>query len=408
MTGCDSLWTGVTLATMADTDEPYGLIRDGAIAVTGGKIDWIGRRNALPKTLSEGAKSTTDLDGRLLTPGLIDCHTHLVYGGNRAREFELRLEGASYEEIARAGGGIRSTVAATRAADEEALLAAALPRLDAILSEGVTTVEVKSGYGLDLETERRMLRVARRLADERAVSIKTTFLGAHSLPPDAEGDADGYIDFVCRTVLPTLAEEGLVDAVDVFCERIAFTVAQSRRVLETAKTLGLPTKAHTEQLSHLGGTALAAEVGAMSADHLEWADGSDAAAMAAAATVAVMLPGAYYFLRDTRPPPVELFREHGVPMAVATDCNPGSSPLTSLLLSMNMAATFFRLTPHEALAGTTRHAAQALGISGSAGTLEVGKQADFAIWDVSEPAELVYRIAFNPCHQTVKSGVVRG
>ena len=407
MSGCDSLWIDTAVATMADTQEPYGLIPDGAVAVSDGKIVWVGRRADLPSALSGGARVTHRLEGCLLTPGLIDCHTHLVYGGNRAAEFEQRLEGASYEEIARAGGGIRSTVTATRAADEEALLAAALPRLDAILSEGVTTVEVKSGYGLDLDTERRMLRVARRLEKERAVTIKTTFLGAHTLPPEAEGNADGYIDHLCETVLPALVDEGLVDAVDVFCERIAFTVAQSRRVLEKARDLGLPTKAHAEQLSHLGGTALAAEVGALSADHLEWADAADAAAMAASGTVAVMLPGAYYFLRDTRPPPIQTFREHGVPMAVATDCNPGSSPLTSLLLAMNMAATFFHLTPREALAGTTRHAATALGLGASHGTIETGKQADFAIWDVAEPAELVYRIAFNPCKQTVVAGSVR-
>ncbi len=342
-----------------------------------------------------------DLEGRLVTPALIDCHTHIVHGGHRAREFEMRLEGASYEEVARAGGGIVSTVAATRAASEDELLAQALPRLDALLAEGTACVEVKSGYGLDIDTELRMLRVARRLAGERPVRIRTSFLGAHAVPTGA--DADTYIDDTCLPALRAAHAEGLVDAVDGFCEGIAFTPAQIARVFDAARALNLPVKLHAEQLSHLGGTALAARYGALSADHVEYATDDDARALAAAGTVAVLLPGAFYAIRETQMPPVAAFRAHGVPMAVATDCNPGSSPLTSLLLAMNMACTLFRLTPMEALAGVTAHAARALGLA-DCGVIAPGKRADLAIWNVETPAELAYRIGFNPIHTRIFEG----
>jgi imidazolonepropionase len=342
-----------------------------------------------------------DLQGRLVTPALIDCHTHIVHGGHRAREFEMRLEGASYEDIARAGGGIVSTVAATRAASEDELLTQALPRLDALLAEGVACVEVKSGYGLDLETELRMLRVARRLEAERPVRIRTSFLGAHAVP--AGTDADDYIDAVCLPALRAAHAEGLVDAVDGFCERIAFTPDQIGRVFDAARALGVPVKLHAEQLSHLGGTALAARYGALSADHVEYATEDDAAAMAAAGTVAVLLPGAFYALHETQAPPVAALRAHGVPMALATDCNPGSSPMTSLLLAMNMGCTLFRLTPVEALAGVTVNAARALGLT-DCGVIAPGMRADLAIWDVESPAELAYRIGFNPLHARIFEG----
>ena len=345
-----------------------------------------------------------DCEGRWITPGLIDCHTHLIHAGNRAHEFELRLQGASYEEIARAGGGIVSTVAATRAASEDDLVAGALPRLDALIAEGVTTVEVKSGYGLSLEAERRMLHAARRLAEERYVGVTTTFLGAHALPKEYAGNADGYIDAVVQEMIPALAGEGLADAVDAFCESIGFTNAQTRRVLEAARKAGLPVKLHAEQLSNQHGSALAAEFGALSADHLEWLDDEGVAAMARAGTVATMLPGAYYFTRETRLPPIAALREAGVPMALATDCNPGTSPLTSLLLTMNMGATLFRMTVEECLLGVTRHAAQALGMDGEIGTLEAGKACDLAVWTIENPAELVYRIGFNPLHTRIRRG----
>ena len=339
--------------------------------------------------------SASICEGRWITPGLIDCHTHLVYGGDRAHEFELRLAGATYEEIARAGGGILSTVKATRAATEDELVAQALPRLDALIAEGVTTVEIKSGYGLDMETEARQLRAARRLAAERPVSVATTFLGAHALPPEAD-DKDAYIDRLCAQTLPAIAEAKLADAVDAFCEGIAFCGAQTARVFEVARRLGLPVKLHADQLSNLGGAALAARYGALSADHLEYTDEAGAAAMAKAGTVAVLLPGAFYFLRETQKPPVEHFRQHGARMAIATDCNPGSSPLTSLLLTMNMAATLFRLTVEEIIAGVTREAARALGRLPEVGTLEAGKWCDLAIWNVERLAELPYRMGFNP------------
>jgi imidazolonepropionase len=387
--------TVLTNALLATLDaEGYGLIPDGALVLDGAHIRHVGSAADLPAEFA--ALPRQDLNGRLITPALIDCHTHLVHGGDRVREFELRLEGASYAEIARAGGGILSTVAATRGASEEALVARALPRLDALLAEGVASVEVKSGYGLDRETELRMLRAARRLEGLRPVRIVTTFLGAHACPP--ERDPDSYIDDICIPTLRAAHAEGLVDAVDGFCETIAFTPAQIARVFDAARALGLPVKLHAEQLSPSGGTALAAGYNALSADHVEYASEDDARAMAEAGTVAVLLPGAFYTLRETQIPPVAAFRAHGEPMALASDCNPGSSPLTSMLLAMNMGCTLFRLTPAEALRGATVHAARALGLS-DCGRLAPGLRADLAIWDVGSPAELAWRIGFNPLHQ---------
>ena len=371
----------------------------GSLAIDGPRIAWVG--TDLPADYAEWPQE--DLRGRVVTPALIDCHTHLVFGGNRAQEFEMRLQGASYEEIARAGGGIVSTVSATRAASEDRLVQEALPRLDALIAEGVAVVEVKSGYGLDLRTELRMLRAARRLARMRDVRIVTSFLGAHALPPEFKGQPDAYLDQVCLPALQAACQEGLVDAVDGFCEGIAFDPGQMAQVFDVAKALGLPMKLHAEQLSHLGGTALAARYGALSADHVEYATEADARALAAAGTVAVLLPGAFYTLRETQAPPVDAFRAHGVPMALATDCNPGSSPLVSLLLALNMGCTLFRLTPEEALAGVTVHAARALGLQ-ETGSVAPGLRADLAIWDVKDPAELAYRIGFNPLHRRIYGG----
>jgi imidazolonepropionase len=390
------------LATLRAGAPGYGAIEPGAIAARDGRIAWIGPMTDLPAGIA--ADETVDLDGRWVTPGLIDCHTHLVYAGDRAAEFELRLNGATYEEIARAGGGITSTTKATRGADEAALVAAALPRLDALLAEGLTTIEIKSGYGLTTDSETMMLAAARRLAKLRDVTVRTTLLGAHAVPPEYAGDADGYIDLVCHEMIPRVAAAGLADAVDGFCDTIGFDRQQIRRVFEAARAHRLPVKLHAEQLSNMGGAALAAEFGALSADHLEHLDGDGADALARAGTVAVLLPGAFYFLRETRVPPVDLLRARGVPMAVATDSNPGSSPLTSVLLAMNMAATLFRLTAEEALAGTTREAARALGLADACGTLEAGKWCDLAVWDIERPAELVYRMGFNPLFRRVWRG----
>ena len=391
---CDRLWTNARLATLAAGDRPYGRIDNGAIAARNGRIVYAGPRADLPAGLSP--RETIDCGGRWITPGLIDCHTHLVYAGNRAREFEMRLEGATYAEIAHAGGGILSTVAATRAASEDDLVRSALPRLDALIAEGVTTIEIKSGYGLDLATERRQLAAARRLAQMRPIDVTTTFLGAHALPPEAEGDKAAYIDLVCRELIPAIAAEGLADAVDGFCETIAFSPDEIARVFDAARAAGLPVKLHAEQLSNSGGAILAARYQALSADHLEYLEEPGAAAMADSGTVAVLLPGAYYFIRERQAPPVDLLRRYKVPIAVATDCNPGTSPLSSLLLAMNMAATLFRLTVEECLAGVTREAARALGQLSEVGTLEPGKWCNLAIWDIEDPAELVYHIGFNP------------
>ena len=381
------------VATFA-ADGPYGLLDDGALAIQAGRIRWVGPREGLPPDYATWPLD--DLGGRLVTPALVDCHTHIVFGGDRAREFEMRLTGASYEEIARAGGGIRSTVRATREASEDALLESALARVDTLIAEGLGTLEVKSGYGLDLDTERRMLRVARRIGEVRDVTVATTFLGAHALPPEYQDRPDAYIEYVAGEVLPALAAEGLVDAVDAFCESIAFSPAQVARVFDAADELDIPVKIHAEQLSDLGGARLAARYGALSADHLEYLDPGDAVALSDAGTVAVLLPGAFYYLRETRLPPVGALREAGVRIAIATDCNPGSSPLASLLLAVNMACTLFRLTPEEALAGVTREGARALGMASEIGTLEAGKRADVAVWNADSPAELAYRIGFNP------------
>lgn len=398
----DSLWLNVHLATMHDG---YGEIRDAAIAVQDGKIAWLGVRAALPADYV--AVKQHDGKGCWITPGLIDCHSHIVYAGNRSDEFEARLNGASYEEIARQGGGILSTVRATRAASADALMQASLPRVHNLLREGVTTLEIKSGYGLDLATEAKMLRVARQLGRDFPVRIKTTFLGAHALPPEYAGRADAYLTDVCDHMLPALVAEGLVDAVDAFCENIGFSPAQTERVFQAAQQHGLPVKLHAEQLSDQGGAALTARYQGLSADHLEYLSPAGIAAMQAHNTVAVLLPGAYYFLRETQLPPIAALREANVPIAIATDCNPGTSPMTSLLLAMNMACTLFRLTPLEALQGVTRHAAQALGCQHQIGTLELGKAADFALWAIDRPGDLAYAIGGNPCVATVFSGSSR-
>jgi imidazolonepropionase len=395
----DILFTNARLATMAGG---YGEVADGAVAVAGGRIAWIGPRARAPR-----AAAVHDCGGCWLTPGLIDCHTHIVHAGNRSDEFEARLNGASYEDIARRGGGIMSTVRATRAAGIEELLRQSLPRVRSLLAEGVTTLEVKSGYGLELDAEARMLRVARRIGELLPVRVRTSFLGAHALPPEFAGRADDYVDELCEGMLPQLAREGLVDAVDAFCERIGFSNAQTERVFACAQRLGLPVKLHAEQLSDQGGAQLVARYGGLSADHLEHVTPGGIAAMAAAGTVAVLLPGAYYFLRETVAPPIAALREAGVPIALATDCNPGTSPLTSILLAMNLACTLWRLTPLEALAACTANAARALGLQHEIGTLEVGKRADFALWDIDRPAALAYAIGFNPCRGVVNGGVLR-
>ena len=375
------------------TGEGYGMIDKGWLRIEGGRIAALGQGDA------EGE----DMGGRLVTPAPIDCHTHLVFGGDRAREFEMRLQGASYEEIARAGGGILSTVTATRAASEDDLVASALPRLDALLAEGAATVEVKSGYGLTVADELKMLRAARRLAAERPVRIVTSWLAAHAVPPEYKDRADAYLDEVAIPGLRQAHAEGLVDAVDGFCEGIAFSVTQMARLFDVAAELGLPAKLHAEQLSHLGGSRLVAERGGLSADHVEYADEADAAALAQAGSVATLLPGAFYTLRETQAPPIAAFRKAGTVMALATDCNPGTSPLTSLLLTMNMGATFFRLTPGECLRGVTANAARALGLA-DCGRLEPGLRADLAVWNVAHPAELTYRIGFNPLHRRYFEG----
>jgi imidazolonepropionase len=403
----DLLFTNARLATMAGAG--YGIVEDGVLAVKEGSIAWLGPRAQLPALLRAqlhaGAR-THDCAGLWITPGLVDCHTHIVHAGNRSDEWEARLNGASYEDIARQGGGIMSTVRATRAASEGDLLRQSAPRILAQLAQGVTTLEIKSGYGLDLASEAKMLRVARLVGESLPVTVTTTFLGAHALPPEFAGRADAYIDEVCERMLPALAAEGLVDAVDAFCERIGFTRDQTARVFEAARRLGLPVKLHAEQLSDQGGAALVARYQGLSADHLEHLTQAGVEAMARAGTVAVLLPGAYYFLRETQAPPLAALRAAGVPLALATDCNPGTSPLSSLLLAMNMACTLWRLTPLEALHGCTVHAARALGRA-DIGTLEVGKRADLALWDIARPADLAYAIGANPCRAVVNGGVLR-
>lgn len=400
---CDRIWTNARLLTMAEPGGADALTpcEEGLVAVKAGRIAYAGPAAAAPAL---SAPETTDCAGRLLTPAPIDCHTHLVHAGNRAGEWQARLDGASYADIAAAGGGILSTVRATRAASAAELVASALPRLDALLSEGVSTVEVKSGYGLTLDSERTMLRAARQLEQLRPVRIVTTFLGAHAVPPEYMGEADAYIDQLCTAMLPMIAAEGLADGVDAFCEGIAFTPAQVERLFTAAQQLGLPLRLHAEQLSNLGGAALAARMGALSADHLEYLDPAGVAAMARAGTVATLLPGAFYVCRETRVPPIAALRAAGVPMAVATDCNPGTSPLSSILLAMNLAATLFGLTVAECWAGVTVHAARALGLSAETGALRPGLSADFALWNAASPAALIYALGARPLHTRVFRG----
>jgi len=396
----DKIWVDVNIMTMDEKGTPYGLIMDGAIASFDGRISWVGKKDALSE---DHQAEIISCHGRYMSPGLIDCHSHLIYGGSRIEEFEQRLKGKSYREIAEAGGGILSTVRATRAASEEELLRSAHKRLDHLCRDGLTTVEIKSGYGLDVETELKMMRVARQLGQQAEVDVAVTYLGLHALPPEYKNDRSAYIDLICEEILPIVARENLADAVDGFCENIGFDTEEVERVFECARTLGLKVKLHAEQLSNMGGAALAARYQALSADHLEWLDEAGVQAMAASGTVAVLLPGAYYSLRDDHLPPMDLLRKHNVPMAVATDCNPGSSPVLSLRQMINMAAILFRLTPEEALAGVTREAARALGLA-DRGTLEVGKKADFALWDISHPAELAYVVGGSLCEGVVKGG----
>jgi imidazolonepropionase len=397
----DRVWINAGLATLDRARGGLGVIENGAVASLDGRIAFVGPE----AELEPGRAEVIDCGGRWITPGLVDCHTHLVHGGDRAHEFELRLAGASYQEIAASGGGIASTVEATRREREDGLVASALPRLDALLAEGVTTVEVKSGYGLELETELRMLRAAHALGRERPVRIIATLLGAHAFPKEMSRGA--YVDLVCEEMIPAASRQGLAQAVDVFCEGLAFSPEETARVFEAAKRAGLPVRVHAEQLSRTGGARLAASFGALSAEHVEYADEEDAAAMASAGTVAVLLPGAFHTLRETKAPPVEAFRRHRVAMAVSTDANPGSSPMTSILLAMNMACVLFRMTVPEVIAGVTREAARALGRLGEIGTLESGKSCDLAIWSVDRLAELPYRMGYNPLHQRVFSGQIR-
>jgi imidazolonepropionase len=398
----DRLWHNCRLVTLAPEKPGLGVVEAGLVAARDGRILYAGPATEAPRDLS--AAERIDCAGRFITPGLIDCHTHLIFGGNRAREFEQRLAGVSYEEIARAGGGIVSTMRATRAASEDDLVASALPRLDALIAEGLTTIEIKSGYGLDRDSECKQLRAARRLASLRAITVRTTCLAAHALPPEMAGDKKAFIAKIVDDILPAVTAEKLADAVDGFCEGIGFSADEIAAVFDAAARFGLPVKLHADQLSNLHGAALAARYRALSADHLEYTDEEGAAAMAAAGTIAVLLPGAFYFIRETQRPPVDLFRRHGVRLALATDCNPGTSPLTSLLLTMNMGATLFRLTVDECIAGVTREAARALGLFDEVGSLEAGKWCDLAIWNIESPAELVYRMGFNPLHARIWRG----
>jgi imidazolonepropionase len=408
----DHVWIDVNIATMeTSSNEAYGAITQAAIAVKDGKIAWLGPRSELPE-FDVLATPVYRGKGGWITPGLIDAHTHLVYAGSRANEFELRLQGASYEEIARSGGGIISTVKACREADEAELFELARQRLNALAKEGVTTIEIKSGYGLDTQTELKLLRVARELGEHHHVEVQTTFLGAHAIPPEYKDEpgsttrSDAYVDLVINEMLPAVMAENLADAVDVFCEGIAFNLEQTERVLSAAKAHGLAIKLHAEQLSNIGGSEMAAKLGALSVDHIEFLDEAGVKAIAASGTCAVLLPGAFYFLRETKLPPIGLLRQYKVPMVIASDVNPGSSPICSTLLMLNMACTLFRLTPEEALAGVTRNAAKALGIDSKVGTLAIGMQADFCLWDISTPAQLAYAYGVNPCKQVVKKGVL--
>ncbi len=403
----DAVWFNACVATMVDGEQPYGLLDRAAIGVRNGRIEWIGDTDQLPRAVLNNCPQQVDCKGSLVTPGLIDCHTHLIYGGNRTNEFEQRLNGVSYEQISRAGGGIAATVAATRAASATMLLEAACGRLEGLLAEGLTTLEIKSGYGLNLPDELKILRVARQLGEKFPLDVVTTFLGAHATPPEYENREEDYIDLVCDQVLPAVADENLADAVDAFCENIAFTPQQVSRVFDAAGYHKLPVKLHAEQLSDSKGAVLASSYGALSVDHLEHLAEQDVAKLAASNTVAVLLPGAFYFLSETKLPPVDALREHNVAIAIASDSNPGSSPVGSLLLMLNMACTLFKLTPEEALAGVTRNAARALGRGDRIGTLEVGKQADMVLWRISDPAELSYRIGGNPCNQVMYRGKPR-
>lgn len=404
MADWDTIWINANLATMTAGGAPYGAIADAALAVQNGRIAWTGPMADLPGKPDALADDVIDLAGKWITPGLVDCHTHLVFGGSRAGEFEQRLQGVSYEEISRAGGGIVSTMKATREADEDSLVTAGLPRLSNLIREGVTTVEIKSGYGLETAAEMKQLSAARTLGEKLPVEVQTTFLGAHALPPEFGGRQKDYIDLVIEEMLPEVARSGTADAVDAFCESIGFTPAETEAVFTAAKAHNLPVKLHAEQLTDQGGAALAAKFGALSADHLEFVSEDGIRAMAAAGTVAVLLPGAFYILRETQLPPIDLFRKHKVPIAIASDFNPGSSPIPSLLLMLNMSCTLFRMTPEEALAGATRNAATALGLQADRGTLEVGKRADLAIWNIGQPAELAYWAGYNPLHTVVQNG----
>lgn len=404
MSEWDRVWINANLATMTPGSNPYGALPNAAIAVKGDRVAWAGPMTDLPGKPDTLADEVVDIAGMWVTPGLIDCHTHLVFGGSRAGEFEQRLQGVSYEEIARAGGGIVSTMKATRDADQDELVTAGLPRLSNLIRDGVTTVEIKSGYGLETKAELKQLAAARRLGEKLPVGVQTTFLGAHALPPEFGGRQKDYIDLVIEEMLPAVAKSGTADAVDAFCESIGFTPAETEAVFTAAKAHNLPVKLHAEQLTDQGGAALAARFGALSADHLEFVSEDGIRAMAAAATVAVLLPGAYYTLRETQMPPVDLFRKHNVPIAIASDFNPGSSPIPSLLLMLNMSCTLFRMTPEEALAGATRNAARALGLQADRGTLEAGKRADLAVWNIGQPAELAYWAGYNPLHSLIHDG----